>query len=156
MTDPDALLAEYEAKLAETTRRAEQVRSGLAATNATARSADGRIAVTVDASGNVVDLRLPDPDLATAVLDTIRRAQSRLADAARAAMPADLAGSALLAELDTQYRTAYPEPAPPQRPRQSLRIGAEDDRAAEPDRPRRQRPTPGDDDPGYGDRTLLR
>jgi hypothetical protein len=155
MTDPDALLAEYDAKLAETTRRAEQVRAGLAATTASAQSTDGRIGVTVNASGNVVDLRLPDADLAGAILDTIRRAQARLAEAARSAMPSELAGSDLMAELDTQYRTAYPEPEPPDRPRQSLRFGAEEDRAVTPDRPRRPRPTP-DDDPGYGDRTLLR
>ena len=155
MTDPDALLADFEERLAETTRQAEQVRAGLAATRATAQSADGRIAVTVNASGNVVDLRLPDADLAAAVLDTIRRAQSRLADAARAAMPADLAGSAVLTELDTQYRTTYPEPPPPPRPRQSLRFGAEEDRAAEPDRPRARRQKP-DDDTDYGNRSLLR
>lgn len=156
MTDPDALLADYDAAMADSTRRAEQVRAGLAATRASAQSADGRVAVTVNASGNVTDLRLQDADLAAVILDTIRRAQARLADAARTAMPAELAGSDLMAELDTQYRTTYPEPPPPQRPRQSLRFGAEEDRAAEPDRPRRQRPAPGEDDPGYGDRTLLR
>jgi hypothetical protein len=156
MTDPDGLLAEFEARLAETTRKAEQVHAGLAATNATAGSADGRIAVTVNASGNVVDLRLPDAELAAAILDTIRRAQSRLADAARKAMPAELSDTDLVSELDTQYRKAYPEPPAPPRPRQKLRFGAEEDRAAASGPSRRQRPKPGGDDTEYGDRTLLR
>lgn len=153
MTDPEDLLADYSARMAETTRMAEQVRDGLATVTATARSADGKIAVTVNASGNVVDLRLPDPDLAATVLTMIRRAQSQLADAVRTAMPAELAGTAVLAELDTQYRTAYPEPASARAPRRSLRLGAEEDQAVEPARTRRPRP-PSDEE--YGDRTLLR
>jgi hypothetical protein len=161
MTDPEALLAGYEARMAETTRMAEQVRAGLEAVSATARSGDGKVAVTVNASGNVVDLRLPDAELAATVLSTIRRAQSQLADAARTAMPAELTGTAVLAELDNQYRTAYPEPAaePTARSvRRSLRIGTEDDHDTPPDRPvpRPPRPKPGDEEPEYGDRTLLR
>jgi hypothetical protein len=155
MTDPERLLADFEARLAETTRRAEQVRAGLERTSATARSADGRVAVTVNASGNVVGLRLPDPELAATVLATLRQAQSQLAAAARTAMPAELTGTDVLAELDTQYRTAYPEPAPPSRPtRRHLRLGAEDEET--PERPRRQRPERDGEEPEYGDRTLLR
>ena len=158
MTDPEHLLADFETRLAETTRKAEQVRASLDTVNATARSGDGQVAVTVNASGNVVDLRLPDADLAVTVLNTIRRAQSQLADAVRTAMPAELTDTSLMAELDTQYRTAYPEPAPePARsPRRSLRIGPEDE--AMPDRPAPHRPAParGDDEPEFGDRTLLR
>jgi glucose/arabinose dehydrogenase len=159
MTDPESLLADFETKLAETTRKAEQVRAGLDAVSATARSGDGKVVVTVNASGNVVDLMLPDADLAASVLNTIRRAQSRLADAARTTMPAELTGTALMDELDAQYRTAYPEPTPEanRSPRRSLRLGPEDDREVTPDRPapRRPRPDPGDE-PEYGDRTLLR
>ena len=132
MTDPEHLLADYEDRMAATTRMAEQVRTGLDAVNTTARSSDGKVVVTVNASGNVVDLRLPDTDLAATVLNTIRRAQSQLADAVRTAMPAELRGTAVLAELDSQYRTAYPEPA------------------------RKPRPARGDDEPEFGDRTLLR
>lgn len=151
MTDPEGLLADYEARMAETTRRAEQVRAGLAAVTATARSADGKVAVTVNASGNVVGLTLPDGDLASTLLSTIRRAQSQLADAVRTTMPADLAGTTLMAELDTQYRTAYPQPEPARSPRRLMRLGPEEEREAE--RPRRPRSAPGDD---YDDRTLLR
>lgn len=146
MTDPEGLLADYEARMAETIHRAEQVRAGLAAVTATARSADGKVAVTVNASGNVVGLTLPDSDLASTLLATIRRAQGQLADAVRTIMPADLAGTALMAELDTQYRTTYPQPEPARAPRRLMRLGAEEEREAE----RPHRSAPGDD------RTLLR
>lgn len=154
MTDPEHLLADYEARMAETTRIAEQVRTSLDAVSATARSGDGKVVVTVNASGNVVDLRLADNELAASVLNTIRRAQSRLADAVRTTMPAELANTAVITELDAQYRAAYPEPA--QEPRRTLRLGPEDE--ATPDRPapRRQPPTRGEDEPEFGDRTLLR
>jgi hypothetical protein len=151
MTDPEHLLVDFETRLAETTRMAEQVRTSLDAVNATARSGDGKVMVTVNASGNVVDLRLPDGDLAATVLNTIRRAQSQLADAVRTAMPTELADTAVVAELDSQYRTAYPEPA--RELRRTLRLGPEDEATRDRPAPRRTR---GDDEPEFGDRTLLR
>lgn len=158
MTDPEHLLADFETRLADTTRMAEQVRTSLDAVSATARSGDGKVLVTVNASGNVVDLRLPDGELAVAVLNTIRRAQSQLADAVRTAMPADLEGTAVMTELDAQYRTAYPEPVPePARsPRRSLRIGPEDEAMSDRSAPRKPAPARGDDEPEFGDRSLLR
>lgn len=155
MTDPNQLLTDFEARLAETTRVAEQVRSGLDSVNAAARSADGKVAVTVDAAGNVVDLRLSDAELAATVLSTIRRAQSRLAGAVHKSMPAELAGTELVAELDERYRTTYPAEPEPTRAR-SLRLGAEEERAAEQARPRKPRATSPGDDGDYGDRGLLR
>lgn len=163
--DPENLLVDYEAKLAEVQRRAEHVREGLVRTTVTDRSTDGHISVTVNASGNVVGLKLadaacdqPGAELAEAILRTIARAQSELAGAVRATMAPELAGSELLAELDTQYRTNFPEPPPdtPRPGRRTLRIGAEDDHAVpteQPTRRPRQRP---DDDVDYGDRNLLR
>jgi hypothetical protein len=155
MTDPDRLLADFEARLAETTRMAEQVRAGLDATTATARSGDGKVAVTVNASGNVVDLRLPDPDLAAIVLTTLRQAQSQLADAAHKAMPPELTGTDVLTELDTQYRASYPVPQPSRPTRRHLRLGAEETEEP-PKRPSRPHPPQDGEDPEYGDRTLLR
>lgn len=163
--NPEEVLVDYEAKLAEVTRRAEQVRDGLARTTVTGRSADGHISVTVNASGNVVGLKLadaacdqPGAELAEAILRTIARAQSELAGAVQAAMAPELAGSNVMAELDAQYRTTFPEPPPetPRPGRRTMRIGAEDAPAVPAERtPRRQRPQP-DDDTDYGDRNLLR
>ncbi|MPZ86426.1 MAG: hypothetical protein GEV28_41060 [Actinophytocola sp.] len=159
MSEP--LFADYEAKLAQVQRRAEQVREGLAATRATARTDD--VTVTVDGSGNVVDLKLAPgaqsgPDLADEILRTIRAAQSKLADATRSTMPAELQGSDLLDELDRQYRETYPEqvPDPAGAGRRTLHLGAEDDRAAPGPPTGRTRPAPPADDPEFGDRNVLR
>lgn len=159
VTDP---LVDFEAKLAAAQRRAEQVRDGLDRTRATASSDDGQITVTVNASGNVVDLKLgtrekAGPELAEEILRTIRTAQSKLADAVHTTMAPTLAGTELLAELDRQYRAGYPAPEPARAANRTLRLGAEADRAAEPAPARRRAPRPDEDtDTHYGERNLLR
>lgn len=110
-------MGDYEAKLAAAQRRAELVRDSLDRVRATGSSADGRITVTVNASGNVEDLTLAPhersgPALAADILHTIRTAQSNLADALRKTMSPTFEGSDLLAELDHQYRATYPVPEP--------------------------------------------
>jgi len=72
-------------------------------------------------------------------------------------MPADLAGTAVLAELYSQYRSTYPEEAPARSSRRLMRLGADEESDAERPVPRRPRSAPGSEDgPEYGDRTLLR
>lgn len=163
MTDPDQLIAEYEQKIEAERRKAEQIRDGLTAVRATARSDDGQVTVTVNATGNVVDLRLtdgprdkPGPELAQDIMHTLRRAQSRIAEEVHARL-ADTAPPATLAELENQYRTTYPAPVaePKEQRRRTLRIGAEEELPTAPARPRRPRPQP-EEDVEYGDRNLLR
>jgi hypothetical protein len=163
MTDPDQLIADYEHKIEMAQREAEQIRDGLAAVRVTERTSDDQITVTVDTNGNMVDLRLtdgprdkPGPRLAEDILHTLRRAQSRIAEEVRSRL-ADTAPPATLAELENQYRTAYPAPAeqPKERVRRTLRIDAEEELSTEQPRARRShRPT--DEDTDYGDRNLLR
>jgi DNA-binding protein YbaB len=159
MSDP---IVDYEARLAQAQRRAEQIRDGLDRVRVTYRGDDGRITVTVNASGNVVDLKLgpretPGPELAEDILRTMRAAQAKLGEAVHAAMAADFAGSELLADLDRQYREAYPVPEQDRGARRTLRLGAEGDRAAAAaDRPERAREPRPDGDTDYGDRNLLR
>ncbi len=156
--DQEQLFADHEARLDEVTRRAEQVRAGMDRVAVTERSEDGQVAVTVDARGNVTDLRIAPggrqgPELAQLVMATMRRAQSGLGDAIQHTVPAEV-GTTMMTELTDQYRRAYPAPPPEKRgPRQTLRLGAEPDAA--PARPARRRPAPGDD-PDYADRGLLR
>jgi DNA-binding protein YbaB len=160
MTDPEQLLADYEKKAAEAQQRAEHIRDGLAAVRVTERTSDGRIAVTVNSTGNLVDLRLAPhdkagPELAQDILRTLRRAQSRIGDAVQDGL-GDAAGPETLAELTRQYRAAYPavDPAEPRR-RTLLRLGAQAEE--EQSRPaRRDRAAPDDAGPDYGDRNLLR
>lgn len=157
--DPEQLFADYEARLEEVQRKAEQVTAGLKAAAVTERSDDGQVTVTVNSSGNVTDLRIAPggrqgPDLAQSIMATMRRAQSRLADAVQHTVPATV-GTDLMAELTGQYRRAYPAPPPePRNPQRTMRLGT-DPEAPPPARPPRRRPAPGDDT-DYSDRGLLR
>lgn len=157
--DPEQLFTDYEAKLADVQRKAEQVTAGLRAAAVTERSDDGQVTVTVNASGNVTDLRIAPggrqgPDLAQSIMITMRRAQSRLADAVQRTVPATV-GAELMSELTGQYRRTYPAPPPEPRDRQrTMRIGQEAG-APPPARPSRRHPEPGDDT-DYSDRGLLR
>jgi len=156
MTDPEQLFVDYQARLDEAQRKAEQVRAGLSAITATERSADGQVTVTVNASGNVTDLRITPggrqgAELAQAVMNTMRRAQSKLASAVQNQLPPAIAD-----ELTRQYSGMYPAPPPepPQGPRRTMRLGAQPD--ATPAR-RRRAPRPGEqDDTDYSNRGLLR
>ncbi|GAB1514480.1 YbaB/EbfC family nucleoid-associated protein [Actinophytocola sp. KF-1] len=157
--DPEQLFADYEARLAAVQRKAEQVSAGLTATSVTERSGDGQVTVTVNASGNVTDLRIAPgtrqgPELAAAIMVTMRRAQSRLVEAVQRTIPATV-GAGLMAELTDQYRRAYPAPPPepPRGHRRAMRLGA--DNATAPSRPPRRRPASGDDS-DFSDRGLLR
>lgn len=157
--DPEQLFTDYEAKLDEVQRKAEQITAGLKAAAVTERSDDGQVTVTVNAAGNVTDLRIAPggrqgPDLAQSIMATMRRAQGRLADAIRHTVPATV-GTSLMTELTDQYRRTYPAPAPePRDPRRTMRLGAGPE-APPPARPPRRRPAPGDDT-DYSDRGLLR
>lgn len=157
--DPEQLFTDYQAKLDEVQRKADQITAGLTATTATARSDDGQVTVTVNASGNVTDLRIAPagrqgPDLAQSIMATMRRAQSTLADVVQRTVPATV-GTTMLTELTDQYRRTYPAPPPepPRGPQRTMRLGAE--REAPPAGPPRRRPSPGDDT-DFSDRGFLR
>jgi DNA-binding protein YbaB len=158
--DPEQLFTDYEAKLDEVQRKAEQITASLKATAVTERSDDGQVTVTVNAAGNVTDLRIgpssrQGPDLAQSIMTTMRRAQSRLADAVQRTVPPTV-GTTMLTELTDQYRRTYPAPSPgPRDPRRTMRIGAEPAAPPPPARQPSRRPDPGDDT-DYSDRGLLR
>jgi DNA-binding protein YbaB len=160
--DPEQLFADHEAKLADVRRKAEQVTAGLKATTVTERSDDGQVTVTVNASGNVTDLRITPggrqgPDLAQSIMITMRRAQSRLADAVQRTVPATV-GTTMMTELTGQYRRTYPAPPPePRGPQRTMRLAQEPPAPPRPapPRPPRRRPEPGDDT-DYSDRGLMR
>lgn len=160
--DPEQLFADHEARLDEVRRKAEQVTAGLKATAVTERSDDGQVTVTVNASGNVTDLRIAPggrqgPDLAQSIMITMRRAQSRLAEAVQRTVPGTV-GTSMMTELTDQYRRTYPAPPPePRGPQRTMRIGGEPPSPPRPapPRPPRRRPDPGDDT-DYSNRGLLR
>jgi DNA-binding protein YbaB len=156
MTNPDEVIADFEEKIEAARQKAEQIREGLDAVRVTESTDDGRVTVTVNATGNVVDLRVADdPKLAQEVLLALRRAQAGLAAAVRTQL-ADTAPPETLAEMENQYRTTYPAPPedPQDRRRRTLRIGAEEDLSSA--RPQPRTPRRPAEDPDYGDRNLLR
>ena len=161
--DPEQLIAGLEQDIEKAQQRAKEIQDGLTAVRVTERSDDGQIAVTVNATGNVIDLRLADgprakqgQELAQDILHTMRRAQSRLADAVHDRLAGTAPGETLAA-MDDQYRTTYPRPRDEskERKRSTLRIGAEEDLSAARPRPSRPGRRP-DEDPDFGDRNLLR
>jgi hypothetical protein len=118
--------------------------AGIDGLTATARSADGQVAVTVGAGGELADLwfgdigRIRPLDLAAQVLTLARRAQGELPTEVRRILAehvtaGDPAADTLVAELVGKYRRKFPEqPAEPTRrtrhtgPRQ-MRIGSIED-----------------------------
>ncbi|HET9137785.1 YbaB/EbfC family nucleoid-associated protein [Actinophytocola sp.] len=138
---------------------------------ATESSPDGVVEVTVGASGLVTDLRisdrsreLPGARLAALVLDTMRRAQSRITDkVAEVAQQTIGDDPATVASMVESYRQRFPEPEPeiaPHRPDDELRLG--DPMAEEPPPPpppawptREPRRRRGDDDNDDGPSTVF-
>src|SRR3954453_15770636 len=73
--------------------RYQEMRAQAQQVSATESSKDGLVTVTVDSSGNVSDLRIPDrsrelsgAEVAAAVLGTMRRAQAKLPEQLAAVM----------------------------------------------------------------------
>jgi DNA-binding protein YbaB len=106
--------------------RFQQMRAGVAQIAVTETSSDGVVTVTVDAGGNVTDLRVtdgasgwPGTKISTVVLTTMRRAQAKLADRVAEVMTGTVGDepSALDAVL-TNYHSKFPQP-PPDEPSRS-------------------------------------
>ncbi|MEV6874893.1 YbaB/EbfC family nucleoid-associated protein [Amycolatopsis sp. NPDC051128] len=116
MTNPEQLLAGFEAKIAEARQKADRMQAEMAAVSVSERSQDGQIAVKVNHLGNLVDLEIghsvrEKPNLADEILRTVRRAQSKLAGAVQTGMPS-IVGTETMTELVGQLQREYPEPEP--------------------------------------------
>lgn len=128
MTDPlsgaggDAA-AQVDQWVAQAKRKAERYRAMQAAAgqvSVTESGKDGLVTVTVDAAGNVTDLRITDQvrelsgaQVAAAVLTTLRRAQSRLPERLGEVMAGTIGDDRQT--MDTivgTYRAKFPEPEP--------------------------------------------
>ena len=87
--EAERMIDEWQAGFEERAAQARELSARLGALTATARSADGLVAVTVGASGAIADLALkegirdqPAAETAEAILATLRVAQARLTSAA--------------------------------------------------------------------------
>ncbi|RSD20052.1 YbaB/EbfC family nucleoid-associated protein [Amycolatopsis eburnea] len=117
MSNPEQLLASFDAKIAEAKQRGERMQAEMAAVSVAERSPDGQIAVKVNHLGNLVGLEIghtvrEKANLADEILRTVQRAQSRLAGAVQAGMPS-IAGTETMNELVDQLHREFPEPEPP-------------------------------------------
>ncbi|HEX4701195.1 MAG TPA: YbaB/EbfC family nucleoid-associated protein [Pseudonocardiaceae bacterium] len=86
MVEPNAWLADFEARAAAAKEKAAQFQESLSTAGAAASSADGLVTVTVAPNGSLADLRISDAAvhgtgarLAAEILRTAREAQRRAA-----------------------------------------------------------------------------
>lgn len=91
--DPDQMLAGFQQQIEAKMQQAQRIQQAAENLRGEASSKDGSVSVTVDQSGNVVDLELTDgalrnrpAELSSIILSTVRSAQSKLSEQMRAAM----------------------------------------------------------------------
>ncbi|WP_414936556.1 YbaB/EbfC family nucleoid-associated protein [Amycolatopsis sp. cmx-11-51] len=116
MSNPEQLFADFEAKLADAQRKANQMRTEIESVSVSERSKDGQISVKVNHAGNLVGLEIgpsarDNPALAQEILRVVQSAQSKLAGAMQTGVPS-IAGSETMNELVDQLHNEYPEPEP--------------------------------------------
>lgn len=110
----DRWVAENEAKA----QRFQQMRDGVQQVSTTETSRDGIVTVTVDAAGNMTDLQITDgvkqlsgSKVASQVLGTMRRAQSRLAEQVAEVVSATVGDDrSTMDTMLSSYRGKFPEP----------------------------------------------
>ncbi|MEV6906320.1 YbaB/EbfC family nucleoid-associated protein [Amycolatopsis sp. NPDC051071] len=116
MSNPEQLFADFEAKLADAQRKANQMRTEIEGVSVSERSKDGQISVKINHAGNLVGLEIgpsvrDNPALAQEILRVVQSAQSKLAGAMQTGVPS-IAGTETMTELITQLHNEYPEPEP--------------------------------------------
>ncbi|MFD0202090.1 MULTISPECIES: YbaB/EbfC family nucleoid-associated protein [Saccharothrix] len=121
--DPARMIADLEAKARDLARRSREVQDGIRAAEATVRSPNGWVTVTVAPNGALRDIgfSLPgdgvsDADLGETVMATVRRARAKVARRVAEAVEPEFAGTAAM-----EFMTAF-EPVEPVR-----RVGARAD-----------------------------
>jgi DNA-binding protein YbaB len=170
--DATARLDRWAAEARAKAQRYQAMQAAVGQVSVTESSKDGMVTVTVDSAGNVTDLRITDrvkemsgSQVSSAVLSTLRRAQSRLPKRLGEVMAATIGDDQQTVDtIVDNYRSKFPEPEPDEPeavPEKVQRIGASDDdahRAAPPVKPPPKR-RPADDDEeadGFGQSFLLR
>ncbi len=116
MSNPEQLIAGFEARMAESQRKADRMVGEIEAVSVSERSKDGQIGVKVDHAGTLVGLEIglsvrDKPDLAEEILRTVKSAQSKLAGAMRDAVT-DPVGPEAMHQLVSRLEQAFPAPEP--------------------------------------------
>lgn len=125
MSSPDAMLAGFQAQIDAKLRQADALTAVTQQLRVTETSPDSSVAVTVDATGNVTDLKVTQAALdkgpeavSTSVLATLRAAQAKVGDRVKDAV-APLIGedSETMGMLMSGYENRFGQPEPTQPPR---------------------------------------
>jgi DNA-binding protein YbaB len=143
VTNPEQLIADFESRMAESQRKAQQMVSEIEAVSVSERSKDGQIAVVVDHAGNLTGLEIgmgvrEKPNLAEEILRTVKAAQSKLAAAVQVGVT-DPVGPEVMDELVSRLRQNFPAPEPegfptPQAaPSEDVRFVPEEERESPPE-----------------------
>jgi DNA-binding protein YbaB len=145
VSNPEQLIADFETRMAESQRKADRMVGEIEAVSVSERSKDGQIGVKVDHAGNLVGLEIgmsvrDKPDLAEAILRTVKSAQSKLAGAMRAGVT-DPVGPEVMNQLVSRLEQAFPAPAPEGFAAPSAALRDEGDRFV-PDEERQPPPAP--------------
>jgi DNA-binding protein YbaB len=159
----DRLTAEAKAKA----ERYRAMQAQVGQVSATESSQDGLVTVTVDSAGNVTDLRITDKvremsgeQVASAVLRTLRRAQSRLPEKLAAVMAETIGDDEqTMNTIVSNYRSKFPEPEEPDEVLvDERRVGELEDGEEPPpvSAPPPQRPKHDNEDEGWGDQSVFR
>lgn len=172
--DATAQVDRWVAQAKAKAQRYQAMQAAAGQVSVTESSKDGMVTVTVDSAGNVTDLRITDrvrelsgTQVATAVLTTLRRAQSRLPDRLGEVMAGTIGDDKQTMEtIVGNYRAKFPEPEPeepePATAEKVQRIGAiEEDTPPPPPPPPKPRPAhrpAGDDsdDDDFGQSFMVR
>ncbi|GLZ37561.1 YbaB/EbfC family nucleoid-associated protein [Actinokineospora sp. NBRC 105648] len=154
--DVERELAAWNRSMEATAARYRDMRLATETVQVTESSPDGAVTVTVDHTGQVVDIattpalaKLKPEQVGGRVLATIKRAQARLATRVGDAMRATLGDAdPAVDRMVEQYRTRFPEPVSEPEDTQ-YRFGPQDPAPAPPRRPR-PAARPADDDEDFG------
>jgi len=163
---------QWAAQFAAKADRYQEMQTRISQVSATESSADGAVEVTVDSAGVVTDLVLSEragqvrpQQLSAQILDTMRRAQSKLTDRVQQVMVTTVGDDeATVRAVVANYEQRFPEPPPAEADGgvggRDMRIGQVDDDVAPPPpaapQPPPRRPRPPDEDDGWDDRPLMR
>lgn len=162
----DRMVADAKAKA----QRYQAMRAALGQVSVTETAKDGLVTATVDAAGNITDLRITDrvrdmsgAQVAAAVLNTVRRAQAKLPERLGEVMAATIGDDEQTREtIVGNYRAKFPEPEPEpgtsQPPTENVRpIGRlPEEGPPAPPRPARRPPAGEGDDDDFGQSFMVR
>lgn len=123
---PQQSFSEVAAEVRHTVERLGQLRNQAEQVSVTETSPDGSVTVTVNSGGVLTDLRIVDQDggqsgarIAAQVLETMRKAQSRIADRMSEIMRAD--DPELRDQVLAVYHDRFPEPEAEREPAEAAR-----------------------------------